>query len=149
MWGLSFAKRARKGAMRKRSSKPKGGKKGRGWVGVLIALALVAVALFGWQAWRLRLGAAPVSETRIAEQHSWGPANAEVTIIEYADFDCPTCKAYYNSDTLQRMVRTYPNSGPPGFPPSPHHHAGISQAGGGLRVRRRPRRLLGVPRPSV
>jgi protein-disulfide isomerase len=94
--------------MRKRSSKPKGGKKGRGWVGVLIALALVAVALFGWQAWRLRLGAAPVSETRIAEQHSWGPANAEVTIIEYADFDCPTCKAYYNSDTLQRMVRTYP-----------------------------------------
>ncbi len=95
--------------MSKRASRVKPGRLRRSWLGVLVALVAVAGALFGWQ-WRTQPAATPaVSAERIAEQHSRGPAAAEVTIIEYGDFDCPTCRAYYNSGTLQRLMEAYPD----------------------------------------
>jgi protein-disulfide isomerase len=80
----------------------------RGWLGVIIALIAVGAGLFGWQAWSQRNGAATVSKARIAEQHSRGPADAKVTIIEYGDFDCTTCKAFFDSGTLQRIQNDFP-----------------------------------------
>ncbi len=42
----------------------------------------------------------PFAETRaqitLAAAPSKGPANARVTVVEYADFQCPTCRALYN-----------------------------------------------------
>lgn len=95
--------------MTKRSSKPRFGSLSRSWLGVLIALVAVAGALFGWQWWSQRSGAPAVSAARIAEQHSRGPAAAKVTIVEYGDFDCPTCRAYFNSGILERILKAYPN----------------------------------------
>jgi protein-disulfide isomerase len=42
----------------------------------------------------------PFAETRaqitLAGAPSKGPANARVTVVEYADFQCPTCRGLYN-----------------------------------------------------
>jgi protein-disulfide isomerase len=95
--------------MTKRSSKRKSGSTSRSWLGVLIALIVVASALFGWQWWTQRSGTPAVSAARIAEQHGRGPVTAKVTVVEYGDFDCPTCKAYFNTGILQRLLKAYPN----------------------------------------
>lgn len=36
-----------------------------------------------------------------------GPENAKVTIVEFADFQCPACKSY--APIVQELVRLYPN----------------------------------------
>lgn len=95
--------------MSKRSSKSRSGRLRPSWLGVLIALIAVSGGLFGWQWWTQRSSAPAVSAARIAEQHSRGPEAARVTIIEYGDFDCPTCKAYFNSGILQRIQKAYPS----------------------------------------
>ncbi len=38
----------------------------------------------------------------VATEHVRGPENAPVTIIEYADYQCPACAAYY--PTVERLV---------------------------------------------
>jgi len=38
---------------------------------------------------------------------SKGPANAKVTVVEYSDFQCPTCRAM--SNVLRSVVPLYPN----------------------------------------
>jgi protein-disulfide isomerase len=74
----------------------------------IIGLVLVGMAL-AWVATRPP-AAAPVSEARIAEQHSRGPADAAVTIVEYGDFNCPTCRAFYRSGILDKVRQDYPDS---------------------------------------
>jgi protein-disulfide isomerase len=36
-----------------------------------------------------------------------GPASATVTIIEYADFGCPTCRSWHRSSVLQQLRSFY------------------------------------------
>jgi protein-disulfide isomerase len=81
----------------------------RSWLGVLIALVVVVGGLFAWQVASGRSGTPTVSAARMAEQHSRGPETAPVTVVEYGDFDCPTCIAYFQSGTLQRILSDYPD----------------------------------------
>jgi protein-disulfide isomerase len=37
---------------------------------------------------------------------SWGPANAKVTIVEFADFECTFCRGWYTS-VYERLYSTY------------------------------------------
>jgi protein-disulfide isomerase len=39
-----------------------------------------------------------------------GPSNAKVTIIEFADFQCPNCRAFWR-DTLPRIKKEYIDTG--------------------------------------
>ncbi len=61
--------------------------------------------------------------------HARGPADAPVTIIEYSDFQCPACEAYYPlierliaeaSTTVRYVYRHYP------LYPMPHKNAMIA-----------------------
>ena len=74
------------------------------WVVFLLVLALIiwglAVAMNKPPVTGPQLGTpSPVSES----DHSRGPASALVTIIEYSDFQCPACAAYY--PLVERMYQ--------------------------------------------
>ncbi|MFZ2803720.1 MAG: thioredoxin domain-containing protein [Patescibacteria group bacterium] len=49
---------------------------------------------------------APVKPV-VASDHTRGPANAKVTLIEYSDFECPFCKQH--ESTIQQILQAYPN----------------------------------------
>ena len=38
-----------------------------------------------------------------------GNKNARITIIEYSDMLCPFCKRHYNAQTIENLVKKYPN----------------------------------------
>jgi protein-disulfide isomerase len=71
-----------------------------GVVGLLI-LAAGAVAL--WP----RPGTVTVSAARLAQDPSLGPADAPVTIIEYGDFGCTTCRAWEQAGVLKQVLAKY------------------------------------------
>jgi protein-disulfide isomerase len=38
-----------------------------------------------------------------------GKKDARITIIEYSDFLCPFCKRHYEAQTIENLVKKYPN----------------------------------------
>jgi protein-disulfide isomerase len=40
---------------------------------------------------------------------SWGPANAKVTVVEFADFQCPYCRQWY-TNVYQKLYDNYKSS---------------------------------------
>jgi protein-disulfide isomerase len=48
-----------------------------------------------------------VSTDRLADDPSLGPASAPVTIIEYGDFGCPSCRAWHNAGILEQIRSQY------------------------------------------
>ncbi|MGA9532172.1 MAG: thioredoxin domain-containing protein [Anaerolineales bacterium] len=79
------------------------------WIRYTIIGLVLAGSALAWIATRPP-AAAPASEARITEQHSRGPADAPVTIVEYGDFNCPTCRAFYRSGILDKVRQDYPDS---------------------------------------
>ena len=67
-------------------------------------LALLAIAAFLF--WP-RTSAEPVSQARLADDPSLGPENAPVTIVEYGDFGCPSCRAWHNAGILSQIRARY------------------------------------------
>jgi len=48
----------------------------------------------------------------VAIEKDWyikGNKNARITIIEYSDLLCPFCKRHYNSQTIENLIKKYPN----------------------------------------
>ena len=79
----------------------------RQWIGfgALVLILLVAVFFIVSQP-----KSAPLSEARLASNPTLGPATAKVTIVEYGDFGCPTCRAWYKAGILERVRAVYPDS---------------------------------------
>ena len=50
---------------------------------------------------------APVHTSSAEDSRALGPANAPVTIVEYADFGCPSCKAWHKAGILARVRGKY------------------------------------------
>lgn len=38
-----------------------------------------------------------------------GNKNARITIVEYSDLLCPFCKKHYNAQTIENLIKKYPN----------------------------------------
>lgn len=51
----------------------------------------------------------PLSEDRLAVIQSRGPENARVTITEYGDYNCPSCKIYHELGIIQQVLDDFPN----------------------------------------
>jgi len=68
-----------------------------------LALALVAVLFFVSS----RPKTQPLTEQRLASDPSIGPSTARVTIVEYGDFGCPTCRAWIRAGVQKELLATY------------------------------------------
>lgn len=51
----------------------------------------------------------PLSEEMLAVIHSRGPENARVTITEYGDYNCPSCKIYHELGIIQQVLDDFPD----------------------------------------
>jgi len=74
---------------------------------VVIVAALVVIV----SALALTLGSRPnapaLSAARLASDPSLGPPSAKVTIIEYGDFGCTTCRGWEQAGVLKQIVAAY------------------------------------------
>lgn len=76
------------------------------WSSVLGTLALVILGMV----WLAKGGGQPnvyvpgVNEI-LADDNAYGPADAKVTLVEYADFQCPACGAMY--PTVAKLMLDY------------------------------------------
>ena len=74
------------------------------WLGGLLVLALIGGAI--WVLWP-KSGASQNVSTNLNNEPSLGPADAPVTLIEYGDFGCTTCRGWYNAGVLDKLHATY------------------------------------------
>jgi protein-disulfide isomerase len=69
----------------------------------VIAIIVVIVVLILWSQSRVP----PLSTARLASDPSLGSPSAKVTIIEYGDFGCPTCRGWEKAGVLKQIVAAY------------------------------------------
>ena len=72
-------------------------------VGVIAVIIVVVVTIL----WSESSRVPPLSATRLASDPSLGSPSAKVTIIEYGDFGCPTCRGWEQAGVLKQIVATY------------------------------------------
>jgi protein-disulfide isomerase len=77
----------------------------RQWL-IWAAVAVGAVALLTYALWP-RAQAQPLPASRLDDSPTLGPASAKVTIVEYGDFGCPSCKAWHQAGVLNQVVAKY------------------------------------------
>jgi protein-disulfide isomerase len=75
------------------------------WIAPAV-LAGGVVLLAAYLLWP-RPHAQPLSAARLAEDPAIGPSNAPITIVEYADFGCPSCLAWYRAGILKQVLSKY------------------------------------------
>ncbi len=78
----------------------------RQWLG-FGALALIIVAAVFYSSTRPK--PQPLDEARLASNPTLGLASAKVTITEYGDFGCTSCRAWHNAGIMQRVLAAYGN----------------------------------------
>ncbi len=69
---------------------------------VAVGLALL-VGYFLWP----RPQAQAVSQDRLNDDPYIGSLDAPVTIVEYGDFGCPSCRGWYNAGIIDRVMAIY------------------------------------------
>jgi protein-disulfide isomerase len=71
--------------------------------------ALVVVAYLVWPRPQAQPAgsAGTAGAASLGDDPSLGPANAPVTIVEYGDFGCPSCKAWYKAGVLDQIRAKY------------------------------------------
>jgi protein-disulfide isomerase len=50
----------------------------------------------------------PIPPDREAIEQSIGPSDAKITIVEFGDFNCPSCKQYHELGIIDRILSEYP-----------------------------------------
>jgi protein-disulfide isomerase len=69
-------------------------------------IGLVLLLAAGYLLWP-RPQALAVSPERLNDDPFLGAADAPVTIVEYGDFGCPSCRAWHNAGILDMVLATY------------------------------------------
>jgi protein-disulfide isomerase len=74
------------------------------WIGAGVLGVIVIIALL--------LAPRSVAQTAVttlpsADDRALGPASAPVTIVEYGDFGCTTCRAWHNAGILDQVIKKY------------------------------------------
>jgi protein-disulfide isomerase len=74
------------------------------WLGGLLVLALIVGAI--WVLWP-KPGASQNASANLNNEPSLGPVDAPVTLIEYGDFGCTTCRGWYKAGVLDKLRAAY------------------------------------------
>jgi len=75
----------------------------------IVSACLLAgiIAAVAWILWSQSLHTPPLSAARLASDPSLGSPSAKVTIIEYGDFGCVTCRGWEQAGVLKQIVAAY------------------------------------------
>src|SRR5487761_2685360 len=68
-----------------------------------VVIIVIAIALILWSESRVT----PLSAARLASDPSLGSPSAKVTIIEYGDFGCTTCRGWEKAGVLKQIIAAY------------------------------------------
>jgi protein-disulfide isomerase len=74
---------------------------------LIIGIGLVAAVLIGAFIFWSRPRVEPVDPARLADDPSLGSPDAAVTVVEYGDFGCATCRAWYRAGILDQIRAQY------------------------------------------
>lgn len=69
----------------------------------IVAIVVVALIVVSWP----KPEAKPLTAERLEMDPTLGPADAPVTIIEYADFGCPSCRVWHQAGVRDQMEAEY------------------------------------------
>jgi len=99
-----MSKENRKSQKQLRQEKLRAQKHKRQWIGIsaLTLILFLAVSFIS-----SRPKAPPLDETRLASNPTLGSDTAKVTIVEYADFGCPSCQSWHRAGILQQILAAY------------------------------------------
>ena len=78
----------------------------RRWI-VLVGLIVVLAAMGGGVYLFTRRPAGPTAQAALDTGRAMGLAQAPVTIVEYGDFGCPTCKAWQQQGIKEQILADY------------------------------------------
>lgn len=81
-------------------------KRRRRWRNVIIGAAVAVGAIAAFAATRPP-APDPLVPAPVAEELSKGPADAPITITEYGDFNCPSCRYYHQLGILDQVLLEY------------------------------------------
>ncbi len=99
-----MSKEIRKNQKQIRQEKIRAQKNKQQWIGYgALALILFAAVFFISS----RPKAQPLDETRLASNPTLGSDSAKVTIVEYGDFGCTSCRAWHNAGILEQVRAAY------------------------------------------
>ncbi len=94
--GKRVQKKARAAARRRRR-----------WRNIIVGVVVVAGAIAALAATRPP-APDPSLPALVAEEVSKGPAEATVTITEYGDFNCPSCRQYHQLGIIDQVLAQFP-----------------------------------------
>lgn len=71
------------------------------WAAVAISVVVLAGALLAFSI--TRNGGDPAGDGDVAAANAVGPADAPVSVVEFGDFACPSCRAWHNSGIKDQL----------------------------------------------
>ena len=99
-----MTKENRKSQKQLRQEKIRAQKNKKQWIGYgALALILIAAVFFISS----RPKAQPLDAVRLASNPTLGLDSAKVTIVEYGDFGCTSCRAWHNAGILEQVRAAY------------------------------------------
>jgi protein-disulfide isomerase len=94
----------RKGKNQIRQEKQQAKKVQRQWIGYGVAVLILLVTVFFMIS---RPKAQALDDTRLASNPTLGPDSAKVTVVEYGDFGCTSCRAWHNAGIMKQILAAY------------------------------------------
>ncbi len=70
---------------------------------ILAVVALIVAAIFLWP----KPQSQAINAERLNTYPSQGSSNPMVTIVEFADFGCPSCRAWHQAGIMEQVIKTY------------------------------------------